>query len=39
MISYRFVGINIQIENLFIRSHDSDLHLELGRCCCCWKTI
>lgn len=25
---YRFVGIHIQSENLFISSHDSDLHLE-----------
>lgn len=25
---YRFVGIDIQVENLFISSHDSDLHVE-----------
>lgn len=42
---YRFVGIHIQRKYLFIRSHDSDLHLQprilygflsldLWRCCC-----
>lgn len=25
---YRFVGIDIQVENLFISGHDSDLHIE-----------